>query len=254
MVVAVALVRDEADIIADTVGHMVGQVDHVIVADNGSIDGTREILPGLGVEVLDDPEPGYWQSQKMTALAERAIAMGADWVVPFDADELWIGEAGTIAETLRSLPAEAQIAAGDLFDHVPTSRDDPSEASPVRRMRWRRAARCPLPKVCVRARPGVVIHQGNHAASLPGVRWPLTVTGALQVRHYPVRSPGQLISKARNGAAAYAATNLPATVGGHWRRWGAMSDPELEELYAVEHLVHAPRRDRSVVCDPPSGW
>ena len=44
---AVTMVRDEADIIETTVRHMLTQVDVVIVADNRSVDGTREILDSL---------------------------------------------------------------------------------------------------------------------------------------------------------------------------------------------------------------
>lgn len=94
--VAVCMARDEADVIGSTVAHMLAQVDAVIVADNLSTDRTREILdemasahPGRLV-VVEDPDPAYRQSEKMTALALRArLDFGAEWIVPFDADEVW---------------------------------------------------------------------------------------------------------------------------------------------------------------------
>jgi hypothetical protein len=81
---------------------------------------------------------------------------------------------------------------------------------------------CPLRKVAARARPGLTIQQGNHAATFTGtgIRYPPTVTNALQVRHYPYRTVDQFVSKVRNGAAAYAATDLPEEMGGHWRQFG----------------------------------
>jgi hypothetical protein len=233
-VFAVTMVRDEEDIVAETVGRMVRQVDHVIVADNGSTDRTREILEGLDVEVVDDPEVGYYQSQKMTGLAERARAQGADWVVPFDADEMWLAAEGRIAALLDALPAEAMVCEAALFDHVPTSLD--GSGPPVERMEWRRAEQAPLRKVAVRAREGLTIHQGNHSAAFEGDPFVLRVAGQLQVRHFPYRSPEQFIRKARNGAAAYAATDLPESTGAHWRQYGASLEEQGENAL-ISHFT-----------------
>ena len=40
----VSMVRDEADVIEGTLRHMADEVDELIVADNGSVDGTTDIL------------------------------------------------------------------------------------------------------------------------------------------------------------------------------------------------------------------
>ena len=71
------MVRDEADIIVSVVEHMLSQVDFVIVADNNSVDGTRELLDELAVTVVDDPDPAYLQSKKMTARLQAASSSGA---------------------------------------------------------------------------------------------------------------------------------------------------------------------------------
>lgn len=231
MIVAVTMVKDEADVIAATVGHMKASVDHVIVADNGSTDGTREILDGLDVEVVDDPEVGYYQSRKMSALAEKARQMGATWVVPFDADEVWLGREYELRETLEGAPPEAHIVEAILLDHVATGAD-PDLPNVIASMPWRRTAIAPLRKVAVRAVEGVVIHQGNHGADFAGIRSPLTVTGGLEIRHFPYRSAAQFIKKARNGAAAYAATDLPENAGGHWRGYGRILEEQGEAACA----------------------
>jgi glycosyltransferase involved in cell wall biosynthesis len=237
-VTAISMVRDEADIVEATVLRMARQVDRVIIADNGSTDGTRKILEHIAgdwdtdVTVIDDPEVGYYQSFKMSALAHRALDEGAEWVVPFDADEVWLTYDGArIADTLRALPAEVLVCEAALFDHVATG-VDPARGNPVRRIGWRRAEQAPLRKVAVRAIPGVTIHQGNHGADFRDVPHPPTVTNALQVRHFPYRSPEQMIRKARNGAQAYAATTLPESVGGHWRSYGRILHEQGEDALA----------------------
>lgn len=221
---AVAMVKDEADVIEATVGRMLLQVDRVLVADNMSSDGTADLLAGMAARekrltVIHDDVVGYYQSEKMSGLAAMAADEGAEWVVPFDADEVWRAQWGTVAEVLRALPAIEGIAPAVLFDHVTTD-GDPAIKDPTRRIQWRRPVQLPLHKVAVRPVARVVIEQGNHGAHY-FVACPNPV---LEVRHFPYRSGDQFVRKVRNGAAAYAATDLPEHAGAHWRQYGAILD------------------------------
>lgn len=248
MVFGITLVKNEADIVADTVRHMLRHVDHVLALDNGSTDGTRRLLEQVGAEVRPDPDPAHYQSRKMTALAHEAAEMGAEWVIPFDADEVWLGwKQMRIADILAGLPAEALIVEAQMLDHVATAAD--GDGRPVRQMVWRRAAALPLRKVAARARPSLTIHEGNHSASFDGVRHPLRVTDVLQVRHFPYRSAEQMIRKARQGAAALAATDLPEAIGKHWRDYGRLTDEQITEVF-YEHFFSADPEADGLVCDP----
>lgn len=243
---AVSMVKDEADIVEASVGRMARQVDGVIVADNGSTDGTRAILEGLGVEIVDDPDPAYQQSAKMSRLAAMAGERGAEWIVPFDADEIWSAHGKPIAHVLRELPDWVLICEAAIFDHVGIE----GEGTPLERMRWRRRDPLPLPKVACRYRDGLVIHQGNHGASFPDEPLPPIVKHLLSIRHFPYRSAGQMIRKARNGAAAYAATDLPEEVGAHWRGYGRLTDEQITEVFH-EHFASAdPDNDPALILDP----
>lgn len=247
-VFAVSMVRDEADIIAETVGHMLRQVDEVIVADNGSVDGTRDILADLGVTVVGDPEVGYYQSAKMTGLAHLAASKGADWVVPFDADEWWYSPFGRIADVLTA--TAAFVAEAALYDHVATAHDP--DGTPVARMGWRRRQPAELPKVAVRCRPDLVVHQGNHGAHYDGPT--AAVPGLLVVRHFPYRTTDQFVAKARNGAQAYRATDLPETEGAHWRAYGDLLEAEgaegLAGVFRQWFWSSLPDEDPSLIFDP----
>jgi glycosyltransferase involved in cell wall biosynthesis len=234
---AITMVRDEEDIVRATVGNMITQVDRVLVADNLSRDNTRMILNQLAyrypkqLEVINDDEPGYYQSRKMTDLALRAYEAGATWVVPFDADEYWVGSIGTIAETLRAHEDDYGIVTAELYDHVAT-RLDPTAGDIIDKRPWRRDYPLELPKVACRTSRDMLIAQGNHDVKyLDGLPVARTPTPRLTVHHYPYRTLEQFVHKIRNGADAYAATDLPATVGQHWRQWGEMTDDELAGIF-----------------------
>lgn len=248
------MVRDEADVIEGMIRHLADEVDRILVADNGSTDGTRKILDGLArelpVEVVDDDEVAYHQSAKMTGLAVRAADEGATWIVPVDADELWVCHEGRIRDVLAGLPDFVNIADVRLWNHFATALD-PAGDNPFETMVWHQRQPGALGKVLFRWSPGATIHQGNHGVSLeqPAVNAP----GRFEIRHFPYRSPDQMVRKARNGAAAYRASDLPADFGAHWRAYGDLIDRHGEEaLHDVfrRYFWHLSPTDADMILDP----
>jgi len=225
--VAITMVRDEEDVIDWTIDHLLNQgIDHIIVADNLSVDETPWKLAALAntgqITIIQDEEPGYYQDEKMTRLAHMAAdQFEAEWVLPFDADEYWYWTGGTLAEFFSKTTADIITATG--WDHIATDDDDPTELNPFRRIIRRRQKPQKMGKVAFRYHPGIHIDFGNHFLfNHPGRQ-----AQALNYRHYQYRSFEQLISKARNGAAAYNATTLHPTYGAHWRQLGNLNDAEL---------------------------
>ncbi len=226
------MVRDEADIIGTVVRHLLTQgVDRVLVADNLSTDGTHEILAELAetqpVTVLMDRLPAYYQAEKMTLLARAAARAGAGWVIPFDADEVWLAPSGTLAQWLGT--CDAAVVQVPMFNHVPTPTDDTTEPDPVRRLRWRKTQPNALHKVAFRAHRRARLAYGNHGVTRRGRR-----TGGLEIRHFPYRSEEQFVRKLRQGSDALNATDLTEKMGVAWRGLGARDD---ERLRATWHTL-----------------
>lgn len=251
-VFAVSMVKDEADVIEGTLRHLADeQIDAIIVADNGSTDGTRGILNDLSKElpltVLDDPDVAYYQSHKMSFLARMAAERGATWVVPFDADEVWVFRGDHIGPELDACTAD--IVTAELFNHFPSA-IDPQDSDPFRSIVWRQRHPAPLPKVAFRANEKALVHQGNHGVDLPGE--PVSIPG-LEIRHFPYRSAEQFVNKARNGAAAYRATDLPADAGAHWRGYGDILDrlgeSALHDVFR-EYFWNLSPADAGMLLDP----
>ena len=226
MIAAVTMVRDEDDIIGPVVEHMFAEgIDHMWVADNLSSDKTRPILDELAgrypLTVIDDPEPGFYQAAKMTNLAHMAIDAGADWVCPADSDEWFYSTVGTIASTLRA--ATPGVVLVDGYDHLPRH-DDPDDPNPITRMGWRRPQHQKFPKVVFAATPWFFLHQGQHGIEHPGPRERST---SIEYRHYQYRTLEQMVRKVRQGAAAYAASNVHPAHGTHWKELAAQTDDQL---------------------------
>lgn len=74
--------RNEQGAIGAVVASVIGQVDAVIVADNGSTDATAAIAEQAGAKVISVPEPGYGRA----CLAAIAAADNYDILVFMDGD------------------------------------------------------------------------------------------------------------------------------------------------------------------------
>jgi len=250
---AISLVRNEADIIESTIRHLLAQgVDRVLIADNLSSDATPEILARLArtapVHVGRDSEPAYYQALKMGLLADRARRSGADWIVPFDADEFWFGGAGTLADHLRR--SGADVLRADLHNLFPIR-----AGSKVGGDGWRLQRRPHVRgKVAYRTHPAAVLAAGNHEVERPGV----AATG-LKIVHVPWRSEEQFRRKAMQGAAALAATNLSLDTGFHWRHLATLDDDAIGRQWrqllageSVEGIEWSPTGDS--VAAPVWDW
>ena len=222
------MVKDEGDIIYHTLLHLASEeLDGVIIADNLSTDNTLAEIKraqgylaesGFQVIILEDNEVGYYQSRKITNMANLAHnEFGADWIIPFDADEIWYYPKSTIADFINGVSDFVTVLSADLYNHYGTALDNISD-NPFASIGWRKREKGSFPKVAFRWEDGVVVDQGNHGV----LHRNYFALNGLEIRHFPYRSEAQIITKAVNGYNAYRVTDLPESAGNHWRQYGKL--------------------------------
>lgn len=198
---AVTMVRNESDIIGHTLRHLLDQgVAGVLVVDHRSTDGTPDVLreiaaADLRVHVGRYTAEAYRQGRVMSYLADRARRAGADWVIPFDADELWYAEGGTVAEYLRSIDGPRVLAAALHDGHATTPQGielSDREGSVAVELSPSTS------KVALRPHRWAWIDIGNHTALDLGAAAP----SRLRILHLQYRSPAQVAAKVTVGSAA----------------------------------------------------
>jgi hypothetical protein len=224
------LVRDEADIVAATIEHALDfGVDFILATDNGSVDGSFEILQAyrdLGVlELTHESAHIHDQGRWVTRMARRAAELGANWVINADADEfLWPStdkDGGTLKDILGRIESGFGLIALNPDHHANDGAragkwpqtavllDGSPTYAPGSAFVW---------KVAHRADARVRVAEGNHSADGPLIG-PIAPERPLRLMHFPDRGYGQYERKIRNGGAALAANpRLRPAVGEHWRR------------------------------------
>lgn len=254
-IVATLMVRDEVDIIVAMVEHHLAQgVDLVIATDNGSIDGTREILAEYAdrgvVELHDYLVHDKNQGRLVSSMAERAFTEhGADWVINADADEFFVpvDRTKTLRDVLEVIPKEL----GSFSAAVTNLTGAPAPSGTgLSRLSWRdvRAEETLMETVALHAHPtSVAIHvgaaqvtvrQGNHGVSIPSTGRPDDAL-AIEVLHLPWRSYRQYASKIDNTGRAYESNPAlnPSPRHHGMRDFRFQRAGVLEDLYIVRHRL-----------------
>lgn len=214
---AVGIVGNEADIIGYTILHLIHQgVSQIIVGAHNSTDGTIEILesyaPAVRVHRINDP--AYRQSSYITSLSDRAFDLGADWVIPFDADECWVApQRQGLDEYLSKLPPAHYHAT--RWDYWP-ARVSVIEENPYLRVSRRNVNPTLPPKgiLCGKA----IIGPGNHFL-FDDMGRPLAISPSdIAIHHVPFRSRSQFRKKVLTLGASF---DLMFPDDPNWNNWAS---------------------------------
>lgn len=224
MIVGLSVVRDERELIAQTVRHLLAHgVARLLLVDHRSTDGTSDILSDLAretgaldVERKDDPY--FRQHEWQNELLWRASKLAPTWILPFDADETWLPMTrATIAEELYTLPAPA-FAPALVWQHASlTSR----ARVPLMMRKLAFTWEANLPQFALDV-------GGHHVRGHGGVPCP----GRLEVRERAYLSEAHFIDKTRKHNGAHY-PGKPDNQSLHHKRRAGMTDAELAREYAV---------------------
>lgn len=225
---AISVVKNELDILPASIEHLLRQgVDKILIVDNMSTDGTAEYLQQLAANVPNvyigtDTNPAHHQSEKMTYLSFIAWCRGAEWVIPFDADEFWYARKSTLKEYLLSTPHDVLYAG---FHHTVPLRPNPENIFDSELVMD--SAYSVPGKIAFRAHPLAVVIPGNHEVTRLGTR-----ALALEIVHVQYRGPQQIARKVRQGTASSLLTgeNLD-WFAPHWAAGSLLSDSEIQDAW-----------------------
>ena len=235
------LLRDNADVVeANLRYHLARGVDFVLVTDNGSRDGTVEILERYrdrGVaEIWHEHSPDFDQPAWVTRMARRAATEhAADWVINNDADELWWPKEGNLKQVFERIPAEygRLVVSRTNFVARPDDERHPFERMTLREVRPRNVERRLLPKTAHRGIPDIVVGHGCHNAYAPGLAV-VPDQDPIHVFHYSRRSFAQYEQRIRNAAEIMKSDpeDLGSNATASWREgYRHLRDGTLRDFY-----------------------
>lgn len=239
--IALAMVRNEQDIIEPFLRHNARCVDLLFLVDNNSTDQTRriahEVARDLGNIIISDrSENAYQQSRVMSQmLLHTQFAAFSDFILFLDADEFLAvdGKPELIAKLDKISKGEAGQVCWKTFVPDPTASPD-EMPDPMQRLRLRRKSEMPpIFKSVLRAGGKIVsnatVRQGNHKIAVKGASLPAIFLPDLPLIHMPLRSAEQLLAKGLVSYQANAARSDGRRPGDAYQ-WQRLNDIATQDI------------------------
>ena len=195
---ALCVVKNEADIIQYTLTQTAQWATNVFVLDNGSTDGTWEIVQDLAKEEKkvvpwkQSFDPFYKGIRGELYSQFKHVAKPGDWWCHrLDADEIYLSHPGSF---LKNVPSYYDYVAKKSIDYVLTHEDVATidfekcsfenivtKIKHILPQAW-------VEKRFFRHKPNAVWKQNDEVVQLAGMTYPKTIP----VKHYQYRSPQQI--------------------------------------------------------------
>jgi glycosyltransferase involved in cell wall biosynthesis len=232
---ATCLVKNESDIIRETLGAAIGWCDVVYIHDTGSTDATWEIVVELAANcpqiVPFKQEPtAFSDDLRRESFDQYRIEAGVgDWWCPLDADEIYIDDPRNF---LAHVPAEYGVVWSSCFEFMFTERDlERYRASPSLYAngvpiedRLRYYANTWSERRFYRYRPDQV---WDSRPSPTGRPYPVRI----RYKHFQYRSPDQIAERLVTRAEAVSAGHFAHERREHWALSSRRAAELLEQGY-----------------------
>ncbi len=264
------LVRNEADIIRHNIDFHLNQgVDFIIATDNGSVDGTKEILVEYekkGVlHLLEEWEYTFFQAFWVNRMGRIAFEdYKANIIFHCDADEFWTSKSGNLKDELLK-EAGTDVLVVNLVNVLPEDRNGaesfPGDSrwavvNPIETDNFEEDSkgknlylfRYPAKVIFKTNKKFLEVTSGNHAIVNMDSTINLKVSREITIYHYPLRNKAQFFTKVKNTGIAVETYHENKKLSWHTRRWFAsyregLLDREYKNLTLganeIEHLLKA---------------
>lgn len=204
---SITMVKNEVDIIEVFIRYNLNYLDKMVILDNGSTDGTTEIIlklvnEGLPIDLVFDHNPAYVQSEIITNLMYDVIRKyDPTFILPLDVDEFLTSyKEKDVRKIIKQLPTDA-VTYIEWVTYVPTEKDDSDQINILHRINHTRKVQFNYDKkiiipISIVKNNSVVIKQGSHdLEENEKISWKKNIIDTLNLAHYPVRSVEQMKSK-----------------------------------------------------------
>ena len=205
---SITMAKNEIDIIEIFIRYHLSILDGMVILDNGSTDGTKEVIlrlikEGLPVHLIFDDSPAYNQSEITTNMLYYALnKFNPEFILPLDVDEfLTTYSSKNIRDILNKEVDRNAINYISWVTYVPTEKDDWLEANVLKRIGHRRLEQNNydekiLIPTSIPGKYKIKIKHGNHdLEKIDGIDLKKNKLSNLNLAHFPVRSINQIKSK-----------------------------------------------------------
>ncbi|HYW33916.1 MAG TPA: glycosyltransferase family 2 protein [Balneolaceae bacterium] len=202
---SICLVKDEADIVGDVVKDAYRWSDYIYIFDNGSTDGTTEVLKdfaGQHKNIIfykwsDEPFKETLRGELYHAFKQNA--QKGDWWCRLDADEFYIDNPQSF---LRQIDNRYNAVSHSSYTYYFTDKDledykENPDSFTYRDLNYYKNDFSELR----------FVKDNGHLYWPPSSSWPKInmkiYPAKIRVRHYQYRNPGQITKRAENRNLAY---------------------------------------------------